>query len=213
MQLSGYTGYAELRAATSYDMFLNLSTTRTDGGWMYFKINNDDFIQLSGSDNKINIYKDAIVSGKLGIGGIASPCDSLHIKGAIRIEPTSHSVFVFYHSPNTDFGSNSYSINAYVRNGDGNSNLKFYNSRSGSNYNVVIDGDLDVGVDASSSNIDAHCDQQGYTAVTELHSQSPWISKFGLITTHPTPRSFIFLKGSIYFEFNANNKRLYIINH
>ena len=39
----GYTGYAELRAATSYDMFLNLSTTRTDGGWMYFKINNDDY--------------------------------------------------------------------------------------------------------------------------------------------------------------------------
>ena len=49
-ELGGYTGYAELRAASSYDMFLNLSTTRTDGGWMYFKINNDDYIQLSGSD-------------------------------------------------------------------------------------------------------------------------------------------------------------------
>ena len=35
-ELNGYTGYAELRAAGSYDMFLNLSTTRTDGGWMYF---------------------------------------------------------------------------------------------------------------------------------------------------------------------------------
>ena len=53
----GYTGYAELKAADSYDMFLNLSTTRTDGGWMYFKINNDDYIQLSGSDNKIDIKK------------------------------------------------------------------------------------------------------------------------------------------------------------
>ena len=53
--VGGYTGYAELRAATSYDMFLNLSTTRTDGGWMYFKINNDDYMQLSGSDNKVNI--------------------------------------------------------------------------------------------------------------------------------------------------------------
>ena len=29
--LSGYTGYAELKAATSYDMFLNLSTTKADG--------------------------------------------------------------------------------------------------------------------------------------------------------------------------------------
>ena len=50
--LAGYTGYAELRAASSYDMFQNLSTTRTDGGWMYFKINNDDYLQLSSSDNK-----------------------------------------------------------------------------------------------------------------------------------------------------------------
>ena len=54
--LDGYTGYAELSAATSYDMFLNLSTTRTDGGWVYFKINNDDYMQLPGSDNKVNIY-------------------------------------------------------------------------------------------------------------------------------------------------------------
>ena len=32
---NGYTGYAELRAYSSYDMFLNLNTTGTDGGWMY----------------------------------------------------------------------------------------------------------------------------------------------------------------------------------
>ena len=57
-EVIGYTGYAELKAASSYDMFLNLSTTRTDGGWMYFKINNDDYIQLLGSDSKVNIYKD-----------------------------------------------------------------------------------------------------------------------------------------------------------
>ena len=34
--IGGYTGYAELRAASSYDVYMNLSTTRTDGGWMYF---------------------------------------------------------------------------------------------------------------------------------------------------------------------------------
>ena len=49
-------------------MFLNLSTTRTDGGWMYFKINNDDYMQLSGSDNKVNIYKDTAISGNLDVG-------------------------------------------------------------------------------------------------------------------------------------------------
>ena len=55
--IGGYTGYAELRAAISYDMFVNLSTTRTDGGWMYFKINHDDYMQLSSSDNKEISYK------------------------------------------------------------------------------------------------------------------------------------------------------------
>ena len=60
--IGGYTGYAELRAANSYDMFLNLPTTRTDGGWRHFKINNDDYIQLSCSDNKVNIYKDTTIS-------------------------------------------------------------------------------------------------------------------------------------------------------
>ena len=54
--VGGCTGFAELEAANGYDMFLNLSTTRTDGGWVYFKINNDYYIQLSSSDNKVNIY-------------------------------------------------------------------------------------------------------------------------------------------------------------
>ena len=52
-EVGGYTGYAELKAASSYDMFLNLSTTRTDGGWVCFDMNNGDYIQLSGSDNKV----------------------------------------------------------------------------------------------------------------------------------------------------------------
>ena len=63
-ELEGYTGYAEPRAASSYDMFLNRSTTRTDGGWTYFKINNDDC-----SDNKVNMYKDTPISPNLTING------------------------------------------------------------------------------------------------------------------------------------------------
>ena len=65
--VNGYTGYGELRAASSYDMYLNRSTTRTDGGWMHFKINNNDYIQVSGSDNKVSIYKGTI-SGNLDVG-------------------------------------------------------------------------------------------------------------------------------------------------
>ena len=64
---SGYAGYAELKAAASYDMFLNLQTTYPNGGWVYFKINNDNYIQLSGGDNKVNIYKDTPISGNLDV--------------------------------------------------------------------------------------------------------------------------------------------------
>ena len=69
---NGYVGYAELNAASSYGMFLNLSTTRTDGGWMYFKVSNDNYMQLSGTDNKVNIYKDTTTSGNLDVGAGAS---------------------------------------------------------------------------------------------------------------------------------------------
>ena len=67
-EVGGYTGYAELQAANSYDMFMNLSTTRTSGGWMYFKINNNSYMRLSGSDSKVNVYKDTTISGKLDVG-------------------------------------------------------------------------------------------------------------------------------------------------
>ena len=67
-EVGGHTGYAELKAAGSWDMFLNLQTTYPNGGWMYFKIINDDYIQLSCSDNEVNIYKDTTISGNLDIG-------------------------------------------------------------------------------------------------------------------------------------------------
>ena len=80
--VSGYTGYAELRAATSYDMFLNLSTTRTDGGWMYFKITNGDYMQLSSSDSKVNIYKYTTISGNLDVGPTGDNQIKIHGTGA-----------------------------------------------------------------------------------------------------------------------------------
>ena len=65
---------AELSAASSYDLFLNLNTAYPNGGWMYFKINNDAYIQLSGSDDKINIYKHTSISGnsEVGAGAVTS---------------------------------------------------------------------------------------------------------------------------------------------
>ena len=134
--VNGYTGYAELKAASSYGLFLNLNTTRTNGGWMYFKINNDDYIQLSGSDNKVNIHKDTI-SGNLNAAGRIS-IDVSHL----NVQPkssTSSETLVFDQSFSTGFGSDSHGINAYGRQG-GSFHLKFYNGRSGSVCNVLIDG-------------------------------------------------------------------------
>ena len=60
--------YAETNASGSYDMFINLSTTRVNGDWMYFRIN-DSYMQLSGSDNEVTIYKDTTMASTLTING------------------------------------------------------------------------------------------------------------------------------------------------
>ena len=68
--VNGYTGYSELNTSSPWDLWINLETTYPNGGWMYFKINNDDYMQLSGSDNKVNLYKDTSISEDLDVGGI-----------------------------------------------------------------------------------------------------------------------------------------------
>ena len=75
-EVGGHTGYAEFKAAGSWDMFLNLSTTYPNGGCMFFKIKNDGYIQLPGSDSKINIYKDTTISGNLDVG-VGAPVTSI----------------------------------------------------------------------------------------------------------------------------------------
>ena len=91
--VNGYIGYAELRAAGSYDTYLNLSTTRTDCGWMYFKIINDNYMQLPGSDNKVNIYKDTSIGGNSDVGitqaqtSIKTYVNHAGYQGNIQIEP------------------------------------------------------------------------------------------------------------------------------
>ena len=119
--VGGHTGYAELKANGSWDMFLNLQTTYPNGGWMYLKINNDDYMQLPSSDNKVNIYKDTAISGNLNVAG------RILIDGShIYVQPkssTSSETLVFDQPFSTEFGSDSHGINVYGRQG-GNSHLK-----------------------------------------------------------------------------------------
>ena len=184
-EVGGYTGYAELKAASSYEMFLNLSTTRTDGGWMYFKINNDDYIQLSGSDNKVNSYKDTTISGNLDAGKVWTlkrvPGVSDTNPLTIINESPGGGTGVAYQSTASDQGflisyTTAQSSVAWVEGVNWGGSNEFI-TKSGSNGltlkptgDAVISGYLDVGVGASSSEIDSHSNQQGYTAVAELHS-------------------------------------------
>ena len=86
--VNGYIGYAELRAASSYDMYLNLSTTRTDGGWMYVKIYNDDHMDSPGSDSKVEIYKDTSISGNLDVGSVTIDAGS-YTMGKLSVGDTT----------------------------------------------------------------------------------------------------------------------------
>ena len=61
-EVNCYTGYAELKAASSYDMFINLSTRRVNGGWVYHKINNDNYLLLSGSGQFVKHFKPLVAS-------------------------------------------------------------------------------------------------------------------------------------------------------
>ena len=78
-EVCGCTGYAEIYAAGSYDLFLNSQTTYPNGGWMYFKVNNDDYMQSSGIDNQVNMYKDTATSDNLDVGSGASPKINVHV--------------------------------------------------------------------------------------------------------------------------------------
>ena len=172
--VGGYTEYAELKAANSHDMSLNSSTTRTDGGWMYFKINNDDYIQLPGSDNKVNIYKDTSISPNLTINGDldSSMKFPLDIKNS-----TIHTEFwtlAPFHQGVANSGSwlqfardgtsNTWqagmsSDNSYVIRAPDATNMLIVNQ----NGDATISGSLDVGPSQAQSNVKTCFDHVGST--------------------------------------------------
>ena len=61
-EVNGCTGYAELQAASSYDMCIHLSATRVNGGWVYHKINNGNYLLLSGSGQFVKHFKPVVAS-------------------------------------------------------------------------------------------------------------------------------------------------------
>ena len=89
-------------------MYLNPSTTYPNGGWMYFKINNDDYMEISCSGNKVNIYKDTAISCNLDVGKVLTlkrvPGVSDTSPLAIINESTGGSTCVVYRSTQSGQG-------------------------------------------------------------------------------------------------------------
>ena len=125
-------------------------------------------MQLSGSANKVNIYKDTSISGNLNVDG------RILIDGShLNVQPkssTSSETVVFDQPFSTEFGSDSHGINVYGRQG-GNSHLKFYNGRSGSVCNVLIDGNLDVGPSQAQTSIKAYFNHAGSTGHIRIEGE------------------------------------------
>ena len=137
------------------------------------KIINDSYMQLSGSDNKVNIYKDTSISSNLTINGDldSSTKFSLDIKN-----PTIHTEFWTLASFHQGI-SNSGSWLQFSR--DGTSNTWQTGMSSDSSYvarasdatnrlvvnrngNTTINGNLDVGITQAQTSIKAYVNHAGH---------------------------------------------------
>ena len=210
---NGYTGFAEINAAGSYDMFIILSTTRVNGGWMYFKIHNDSYMQLSGSDNKVSFYKDTPISGNLDVGKVLAlkrvPGVSDTSPLTIINESPGGGTGVVYQSTASDQGSlityvTAQSSVAWVEGVNRGGSNEFI-IKSGSNGlilkptgDAVISGNLDVGVGASQTSIKPYVDDQGHTGNVQI--KATWNSQgyINFNTTNPDGLLLTATKDDLY---------------
>ena len=184
--IGGHTGDAETRAANSYDMFLNLNTTRTDGGWIYFKINNDNYMQLSGSDNNVNIYKDTSISSNLTVNGdldssMKFPLDiknsTIHTEFWIlasfhQVIANSGSWLQFSRDGTSDtWQACMSSDNSYVIRASDATNVSIVNQ----NGDTSISEHLDVGQDQAQTSIKTYVNHIGKTGYVEIEAR--WASQ------------------------------------
>ena len=128
---------------------------------------------------------DTSISGNLNVAGRIL-IDGSHLNVQPKSSTTSGTL-VFDKSFGPEIGSDSHCINVYGRQG-GNSHLKFYNGRSGSLCNVLIDGNLDVG----SVTIDAGSYKTGNFSVGDATAYESLIGSVNGFNLNPqTQMSFV----------------------
>ena len=173
------TDYSNLKYTNSVDLFTNY----------YNKIETGSLLA-----NKVSTTGDASISGNLNVTG------RILIDGShLNVQPkssTSSETLVLDQSMSSEFGSDSHGINVYGRQG-GNSHLKFYNSRSGSVCNVLIDGSLDVGPSQAQSSIKAYVNHIGKTGYVEMEARWPSQGVIHFKTNHTAGELFFAVKDSL----------------
>ena len=170
-----------VKAESSYDMLLNISTTRIDGGWMYFKINNDDFIQLSCSDNKVTIYKYTTINGNLDAQRLTLNKPSTDSETPLKIinNNPNWKVMALESTIAGDGCLQSFKTaqSPIVRN-TGVWNQNQYGIRHGvhglwiyDNGNISISGNLNVGVGASQTSVKAYVNHAGHQGNVDIEAR------------------------------------------
>ena len=133
--------------------------------------NNSYVIRASDATNALTANQ----NGNTSISGNLDAAGRILVDGShLNVQPkssTSSETLVLDQSMSSEFGSDSHGINVYGRRG-GNSRLKFYNSKGGPVCNVLTDGNLDVGVGASSSKIKTHFNDSGYVGYMQMEARN-----------------------------------------
>ena len=161
-ELNGYTGYAELKAYSSYGMHLNLSTTRTDGGWMYFKINNDGYTQLSGSDRKLNVYKYISININLDVS-VSNARTSINAYNTMEGFTSHIELEAQWNSQGyLNFESNKPGAHYLFLTVKGDLHMYCGNNLVHMYKDTTADGNLDVGQSQAQTSIKAYVNHLGY---------------------------------------------------
>ena len=183
------TDCVDLKYTNSVDLTTG-SYKKPDIENMSLSYSTGSYVEYNLAD-KVPTIGDATIHGNLVVDG------RLLIDGShLHVQPkssTSSETLVFDQSFSTEFGSDSHGINVYGRQG-GNSHLTFYNGRSGSVCNVLIDGNLNAGQDQAQTSIKAYVNHIGKTGYVEMEAR--WASQ-GFIhfkTNHTAGELFFAVK-------------------
>ena len=190
---SGYTAYSEVNTASPWDLWINLETIYPNGGWMYFKINNDSCMQLSGSANKVNIYKDTAITGRLDVGENPN-CPTNWIN--LHTDNTTGNGFSGVMQFSVWGGKNgTWDINSNTTDGkieiklDGNRFMKFFNNTNEIRYCKTLVNSSDDRLKENEELIENACETlselrpQLYDKKPDIENDDPtkWYKESGLI--------------------------------